>query len=317
MSKKPVKHGQVETTGHEWDGIEELNNPLPRWWVWVFYATIVWGLWYTIAYPAWPLVRDATAGYLGYSTRAEVAADIAAVNERNAALNEQLASADLFALAGDTGSDLHSYAVNMGEAVFAANCSQCHGAGAGGVQAGGYPSLLDNDWIWGGRIDEIAWTVANGIRNEQSPDARGFGGNMPAFGVDGTLSDEEIGAVVQHVLAISGQEHDAAQAAAGAELYLANCASCHGDDGKGSLTQTRANEDPAALYPDGEMLGAPNLTDAIWLYGGSAETITATIVNGRAGVMPAWSAEWRVGSGLDQAEVNAVAAYVHQLGGGE
>ena len=164
------------------------------------------------------------------------------------------------------------------------------------------------------KSEAIKTTIAGGIRwNDESARI----GNMPAFGTDGTLSDEEIGAVVQHVLAISGQEHDAAQEASGAEIYLANCASCHGDDGKGSLTQTRANEDPAALYPDGEMLGAPNLTDAIWLYGGSAETITATIVNGRAGVMPAWSAEWRVGSGLDQAEINAVAAYVHQLGGGE
>lgn len=297
MSRQPTKQNkEVETTGHAWDGIEEYNNPLPRWWVWVFYATIVWGLWYSIAYPAWPLVREATAGYLGFSTRAEVASDIAAVTERNAALNEQLASADLLALAADTGSELHGYAVNMGEAVFLANCSQCHGAGAAGVQASGYPSLLDSDWLWGGTIDAIAYTVTHGIRNEQSPDTRWV--EMPAFG--DVFAPEETDAVVNHVLAISGQEHDAALAAVGEQLFLDNCASCHGDAGEG-------NRD----------MGAPTLNDAVWLYGGTPERIAETIRNARFGVMPAWSEEYRPGSGLDQAEINAVATYVHQLGGGE
>ena len=138
MSRKPTeKPRQVETTGHSWDGIEEYNNPLPRWWLWVLYATIVWAVWYSIAYPAWPLISRATGGYLGYSTRAEVQTDIDAVNAQNAALNEQLAGADLATLASDTGSELYGYAVNMGAAVFRANCSQCHGAGAAGLQASG------------------------------------------------------------------------------------------------------------------------------------------------------------------------------------
>lgn len=296
MSKQPVKKpaNAVGTTGHEWDGIEELNNPLPRWWVWILYATIVWGVGYTIAYPAWPLVSQATSGLLGYSTRALVTEELAVWNERNAALNEQLATADLTTVAANA--DLQNYAVNMGAAVFRANCSQCHGSGAAGVQASGYPSLLDNDWLWGGTIEEIAYTVAHGIRNEQSPDSRWV--EMPAFG--NVLLPEEIDAITNHVLAISGQEHDAALALTGSELFLANCASCHGDNGEG-------NHD----------MGAPMLNDAIWLYGGDAETIRYSIVNARFGVMPAWSEEWRPAGGLTQAEINAVAAYVHQLGGGE
>lgn len=296
MSKQPVKKpaNPVGTTGHEWDGIEELNNPLPRWWVWILYATIVWGVGYTIAYPAWPLVSQATAGMLGYSTRAQVAEELAVWNERNAALNEQLATADLTTVAANP--DLQNYAVNMGAAVFRANCSQCHGSGAAGVQASGYPSLLDNDWLWGGTIEEIAYTVTHGIRNEQSPDSRWV--EMPAFG--DVLLPEEIDAITHHVLAISGQEHDATLAATGVQLFLDNCASCHGDNGEG-------NHD----------MGAPTLNDAIWLYGGDADTIGYTIRNARFGVMPAWSEEWRPAGGLTQAEINAVAAYVHQLGGGE
>jgi cytochrome c oxidase cbb3-type subunit III len=297
MSKKPVKQTQpqdVGTTGHSWDGVEELNNPLPRWWVWVFYATIVWGVWYTIAYPAWPLVERATAGYLGFSTRAQVAEDIAAVETANAALKTRLAEVELASLADDA--ELYQFAVNGGAAVFRANCSQCHGSGAAGVQASGYPSLLDDDWLWGGSIDDIAFTVAHGIRNEQSPDSRWS--EMPAYG--DVFSKDETEAVVHYVRSISGQEHDAALLALGEGLFLDNCAACHGDEGLG-------NRD----------LGAPNLTDAIWLYGGSIDALTHTVTYARFGVMPAWSEEWRIGTGLDQAEINAVAAYVHQLGGGE
>jgi len=292
--KKPVEKPKVDTTGHVWDGIEELNNPLPRWWLWTLYATIIWGLWYTIAYPAWPMISGATAGYLGYSTRAEVAADIARVDAENAGLMTQLAAVDLTALAANP--ELHSFAVDGGAAIFRANCSQCHGAGAAGVQAAGYPNLLDDDWIWGGTITDIATTVTHGIRNEQSPDTRWT--QMPAYGE--MLERAEIDALVQQVRAISGQEHDAALAGAGATLFSDNCAACHGDTGSG-------NRD----------LGAPDLTDAIWLYGGDVERLTETVTLARFGVMPAWSQEWRVGTGLDQAEINAVAAYVHQLGGGE
>lgn len=290
------KDHEVETTGHSWDGIEEYNNPLPRWWLWTFYLTIIWAVIYTIAYPAWPLVTQATQGVLGFSTRADVAEEIEAVNERNAAITERLANVELAALSEDP--DLQNFARNAGAAVFRAKCSQCHGAGAAGVQASGYPNLLDDDWLWGGTIDEIAYTVTHGIRNEQSPDTRWS--QMPAFGQDEILDETQIAQVVNYVLQISGGEHDASLAAEGETVFLDNCSGCHMEDGTGDPTQ-----------------GAPNLTDAIWLYGGDEATLTETVENARFGVMPAWAEEYRRGQGLDPAEINAVAAYIHGLGGGQ
>ncbi|MBC7156048.1 MAG: cytochrome-c oxidase, cbb3-type subunit III [Rhodobacteraceae bacterium] len=280
--------GDPETTGHVWDGIEEFNNPLPRWWLWVFYLTIIWALGYTIAYPAWPLIERATPGLLGYSTRAEVAKDIAAVEARNADLVARLEQVDLAAIADDPA--LSSFANQAGAAVFRTWCAQCHGAGAAGVQAAGYPNLRDDDWLWGGTLDDIVTTVRHGIRNEDDPDAR-FSA-MPAFGT--ILSEDEIAAVVQHVRAISGQSADAALAATGAEVFANNCVACHGTEGGGN-----------------PLLGAPALNDAIWLYGGDVATLTETVTNARAGVMPAWSGR------LAEAEVRAVASYVHGLGGGQ
>ena len=287
MSKKdnnqPV---DPDTTGHSWDGIEEFNNPLPKWWLWTFYATIVWGIGYTIAYPAWPLIEKATPGLLKYSTRGEVVEEIAAVEAANEDLNVQLASADLTTL--PENAELHRYAVNGGRSLFAANCSQCHGSGAAGFV--GYPNLLDDDWLWGGDIDTIAYTINHGIRNDQSPDSHWS--EMPAFGE--ILEPEEIQTVVSYVQSISGQEHDADLAAAGEEIFLDQCSACHLETGMGETS-----------------LGAPNLTDAIWLYGGDPEALTETITYSRFGVMPAW------GLRLSEAEVNALAAYVHQLGGGQ
>ncbi|MEL6595874.1 MAG: cytochrome-c oxidase, cbb3-type subunit III [Pseudomonadota bacterium] len=287
MSKKdnnqPV---DPDTTGHSWDGIEEFNNPLPKWWLWTFYATIVWGIGYTIAYPAWPLIEKATPGLLKYSTRGEVVEEIAAVEAANEDLNVQLASADLTTL--PENAELHRYAVNGGRSLFAANCSQCHGSGAAGFI--GYPNLLDDDWLWGGDIDTIAYTINHGIRNDQSPDSHWS--EMPAFGE--ILEPEEIQTVVSYVQSISGQEHDADLAAAGEEIFLDQCSACHLETGMGETS-----------------LGAPNLTDAIWLYGGDPEALTETITYSRFGVMPAW------GLRLSEAEVNALAAYVHQLGGGQ
>jgi cytochrome c oxidase cbb3-type subunit III len=283
-----------ETTGHEWDGIHEFNNPLPRWWLWTFYACIVWAVGYTILYPAWPLLERATPGILGYSTRGALHADLAAFDARHAALNDRLVAMELADIADYP--DVRNFAVQGGAAVFRTHCSQCHGSGADGIADGnGYPNLLDDDWLWGGSIDDIRQTVAHGIRNEDDPDARWS--QMNAFGRDGILSAEEIGQVVQHVRAISGQAHDAAMAAEGAEIFAVNCASCHGAEGTGDRMQ-----------------GAPNLTDAIWLYGGDIDSLTETVTNARFGVMPAWGAE---GFGLTEAQIRQVAAYVHQLGGGE
>ncbi|MBC7133774.1 MAG: cytochrome-c oxidase, cbb3-type subunit III [Roseovarius sp.] len=289
MAKKPINRQEPETTGHEWDGIEEYNNPLPRWWVWVFYATIVWGLWYVIAYPAWPLINQATAGYKGWSTRANVAAEIEAARAANAEINARLVAADLADIPADP--ELNTYAVSAGAAVFRTWCAQCHGAGAGGLQAGGYPNLLDNDWLWGGTLEDIHLTVTHGIRNETDPDARWS--QMPAFG--DMLDSAEIDQVVNYVMSLSGAPQDAAAAEAGAQVYLDNCAVCHGENGEGDITQ-----------------GAPNLADAIWLYGGDYDTIRETVTNSRFGIMPPMG-----GADLSEAEIRAVAVYVHQLGGGE
>jgi len=286
--KKEVR--QVETTGHQWDGIEEYNNPLPRWWVWVFYATIVWGIGYTIAYPAWPLITQATPGLLGASTRADVAAEIASVDAANAAIKEKLIAADLNAIGADP--ELAGYAERAGAAVFRTNCTTCHGSGAAGFEGKGYPNLLDDDWLWGGTMEDIHLTITHGIRNTTDPDARYS--EMPKFGVDGILDETQIAQVSEHLLAISVQEHDAALAAAGATIYADNCAACHMEDGSGDRTQ-----------------GAPRLTDAIWLYGGSREKIIETVTKARFGVMPDWNER------LTEDEIRAVAFYVHGRGGGE
>lgn len=292
MCAKPLKkeERQVKTTGHVWDGIEEYDNPMPRWWVWVFYATIVWGIGYTIAYPAWPLITQATPGLLGASTRADVAADIAAVDAANSAIKERLIAADLNGIGADP--ELAAFAERAGAAVFRTNCSTCHGSGAAGFEGKGYPNLLDDDWLWGGTMEDIHLTVAHGIRNTTDPDARYS--QMPAFGVDGILDETQIAQVTEHVLAISGQDHDAAAAAAGATLYAENCAACHMEDGSGDRTQ-----------------GAPKLNDAIWLYGGSREAIIETVTQSRFGVMPGWNER------LSEDEIRAVAFYVHSRGGGE
>lgn len=282
--------GQVGTTGHEWDGIEELNNPLPRWWVWVFYATIVWGIGYTVAYPAWPLLTQATPGVLGASTRADVAAEIAEFDAKNADIKAALVAAPLASIPADQ--TLMAYAEPAGAAVFKTYCAQCHGSGAAGVEGKGYPSLLDNDWLWGGDIESIHTTISHGIRNTTDPDARYS--EMPKFGADGLLEKPQIDAVVEHVLAISGQEHDATLAAEGATVFADNCAACHGEAGEGDRSQ-----------------GAPTLNDAVWLYGGSREKIAESVTNARFGVMPAWAG--RIG----EDQIRAVAAYVHSRGGGE
>lgn len=276
----------VDTTGHEWDGIKELNNPLPRWWLWCLYLTIIWGVGYMIAYPAWPMISGATKGVLGYSTRGEVAAEIDRFEAQNADLRASLTDVDLGFLKDDA--NLQRFAYANGAAVFRTNCSQCHGSGAAGEL--GYPNLLDDDWLWGGTIQDIAYSIDHGIRNETDPDANWS--QMPAYGE--VLSSDEIDSAVQYVMQLAGSEFDGAIASAGAVIFDEQCAACHGDDGTGSRD-----------------VGAPNLTDAIWLYGSDNVAVTETVTNARFGVMPAW------GQRLTRSDINAVATYVHGLGGGE
>lgn len=276
-----------ETTGHTWDGIKEYNKPLPKWWLWTFYITIIWGIGYTIAYPAWPGLKDSTAGLLGYSTRGEVAAEIEAFEEANAPMNDKLASVELASIGDDA--ELYGYAVSSGAAVFRTWCAQCHGSGAAGAK--GYPNLLDDAWLWGGTMEDIHLTISHGIRNEEDPDARYS--EMPKFGE--ILETAEIEQVVNFVMNMSGAEPaDASKVEAGAVVFADNCAACHAEDGTGDIYQ-----------------GAPNLTDAIWLYGGDYDTLMDTVTNSRFGVMPPWTDR------LSEAEIRAVSTYVHQLGGGE
>lgn len=283
----PKQEGDPDTTGHAWDGIEEFNNPLPRWWLWTFYITIIWGVAYTIAYPAWPLVSAATGGLLGYSTRGEVADEIAAVELRNEGINMQLASVELTEIADNP--ELAGYATSAGAAVYRTWCTQCHGSGAAG--AVGYPNLLDDDWLWGGDIEAIHYTISHGIRNEDDLDARYS--EMPAYG--DIFEPEEIEQVANYVMTLSGGTPiDASKVDAGTVLFADNCAACHGEEGLG---------DPE--------LGAPNLADAIWLYGGDYDTLVETVTYSRYGVMPPWTER------LTEAQIRAVSVYVHQLGGGE
>ena len=262
------QHG---TTGHSWDGIEELNTPLPRWWLWTLYACIIWAV--------------------GYSTRAEVASDIKTVGLANAEITQRLASTDLTEIQGDDA--LNSFAQNAGSAVFRTWCAQCHGSGAAGAK--GYPNLLDDDWLWGGDIESIHETISVGIRQPEDADGDWLRqSEMPAFGRDELLEDGDIDAVVNYVMSLSGPVQTPDVVDRGATVYAENCASCHMDDATGDRSQ-----------------GAPNLADAIWLYGGDYATIRKTVDEARYGQMPAWQDR------LTKAQIRAVAAYVHQLGGGE
>lgn len=277
----------VETTGHEWDGIKELNNPLPRWWLWTFYACVLWSIGYWVVYPAWPLVSSYTEGMFGYSSRQEVMDRIAEAKEAQSAYLGKIESASLDEIRND--SELLNFALAGGRSAFAVNCSQCHGQGAQGFV--GYPNLNDDDWIWGGKPEEIMQTINFGIRSAHD-DTRLS--EMPAFGRDGLLERPQINAVVEYVLKLSGQEHDAALAGTGQEVFVEQCAACHGENGEGMRE-----------------LGAPRLSDSIWLYGGDRDALRETVTNARYGVMPAWTGR------LDEATIKQLAVYVHSLGGGE
>lgn len=279
----------VETVGHEWDGIEELNNPLPRWWLLTMYATIVFAIGYVVVYPAIPLLDKGTEGLWGWSSRGQLAQEIDTANEKRRPVLEALAATPIEKLPENP--ELMKAAIAGGKAAFGVNCVQCHGTGAAGI-AGMYPNLNDDDWLWGGNLKEIEQTLLHGIRQPGNAETRTS--LMPSFGRDGILTPAQIADVTSHVRTLSGAEKASASSARGAEVFAANCAVCHGPDGKG-LRQ----------------FGAPNLSDKIWLYGGSRSQIAANITNARAGVMPAW------GQKLDAGTIRMLAAYVHSLGGGE
>lgn len=273
------------TTGHEWDGIRELNTPLPKWWLYILYATVIWGIGYTIAYPSWPIgLHSYFKGVLGTTNRAEFAADMAAVEKSRAVWLDKFRAMSIGEIANDP--ELLQFAMAGGRVIFADNCAPCHGSGGAG--APGYPVLADDDWLWGGTLEDIHTTVIHGIRSGDE-DARD--NEMPSFGADEILEPEQIAAVADYVLSLSGAgpANDAGKA-----IFEENCTSCHGEDGKG-LTE----------------LGGPNLSDEIWLYGGTKADIRRQITRPKHGVMPAWAGR------LDDAAIKQVSIYVHSLGGGQ
>ncbi len=277
----------TETTGHSWDDIRELNNPLPRWWLWGLYATILWSIGYWIVYPAWPLASDYTRGLFGYSQRASVAAEVEAARQARGQLGAALATASLEEIGANP--ELMKLALANGRAAFGDNCASCHGTGATGRT--GYPNLQDDEWLWGGTLNEIHQTIRFGARASH-PDTHQ--GEMLAFGRDGILKRAEVEAVANYVLSLSGKAFNPKlKLEEGQQLFANNCAACHGDAAKGS-----------------KETGAPDLTDAIWLYGSKPEQVTATITNGRKGVMPAWEGR------LDPVTIKSLAVYIHSLGGG-
>lgn len=289
MSEKQIDEVTgVSTTGHEWDGIRELDNPMPRWWLITWYVTIAWGVAYMIAYPAWPLISTATSGLLGYSSRAEMRAELDAAEAGRAGYLAAVSSKTIDEVLADDR--LRTFAISAGAAAFKVNCVQCHGSGAQGSP--GYPNLNDDEWLWGGSADDIQLTIAHGVRFAEDSDTRYS--EMPAFG--DMLQPKEITQVASFVASLPNKVgiSDGGDMAAGKEIFAQNCAACHGEDGTGSRE-----------------LGAPDLTDAIWLYGSKPAEIAAQIRVPKHGVMPAWGAR------LGETTVKELTVYVHSLGGGE
>ncbi|WP_144185998.1 cytochrome-c oxidase, cbb3-type subunit III [Elioraea rosea] len=275
------------TTGHEWDGIKELNTPLPKWWLYILYGTIAWSVLWAILYPSFPGLSGHFRGILGWSMRSEITEQMAAARAEQAPFLDRIRAASLEQVRNDP--ELLAYAMAGGRVAFADNCAGCHGAGGQGAR-GGFPALVDDDWIWGGSLEAIQQTIVHGIRNTQDADARLS--QMPAYA--GVLTRPQINDVAEHVLSLSGRSTDAAAAGRGAAVYAENCVACHGERGEGVRD-----------------VGGPALADAIWLYGGTKAEVVAQITNPRMGVMPAW------GGRLDEATIRMLTVYVHTLGGGE
>ncbi len=288
MSKKEIDDvSGTQTTGHEWDGIKELDTPMPRWWLGLFWATIVWAIGYWIVYPAWPGISSYTHGLLDHSQRDRVTADVASLKAARADREKALGRASLSDI--QTNPDLLQFAMAAGKTAFGDNCAGCHGAGGQG--APGYPNLNDDVWLWGGKLGDIEHTITVGVRST-SPQTRQS--EMPGFGRDGILKPAQIDDLVEYVVHVSDRSADAGAVRRATPLFADNCAACHGPAGRGNRT-----------------MGAPNLTDNEWEYGSTRDAIKDQIWNGHGGVMPTW------GGRLSPEEIKALAVYVHSLGGGE
>lgn len=273
------------TTGHEWDGLREFDNPLPRWWLWIFYGCIAFAIGYWVLMPAWPGINGYTRGTLGQSDRADVVRELAALKLQRAGMMNKLAGASLEQIEQDP--DLQNFALNVGQSVFGDNCATCHGQG--GIGRPGYANLRDDIWLWGGSLQDILKTITVGVRSDH-PDTRMSA--MPAFGRDGILTAAQVNDLTEYVVALSRRPANAAAVRRAGQVFADNCASCHGAQGLGN-----------------QQVGAPNLTDRDWLYGGEREAIRGQIQNGRGGVMPAWGARF------DEPTLKALAVYIHANSG--
>jgi cytochrome c oxidase cbb3-type subunit 3 len=272
----------------EWDGIRKLDMPPPRWWVLTFWACILFAVLWWALYPSWPGIRGYFPGLLGYDQRAVVADQIAAAEAGRAEMLAQIAQVErLEQVTADV--ELLQYAVTAGGVAFANNCAPCHGLGGAGQ--GFFPTLADDDWIWGGTLADIQHTILYGVRSgsEEARDSQ-----MPVFGTDQLLTRDQILDVAEYVLSLTGRAQGAEAVARGQTVFVENCASCHGEGGVGM-----------------KEFGAPALNDAIWLYGGAKSDIVSQVQSPRHGVMPAF------GLRLDNPTINMLAIYVHSLGGGQ
>jgi cytochrome c oxidase cbb3-type subunit 3 len=284
--EKDIVSGR-DTTGHDWDGVKELNTPLPNWWVIVFGACIVIAAIQCLLYPSFPGVTGYFHGLLGYSQRTAVDRAVAEIQAQRSEAMNQIATASFDDIRKDP--QLMAVAMAAGRIIFADNCQPCHGAGGGGQP--GFPALAAGAWIWGGTLPALQQTITYGIR---SGDPKAHSSQMLRFGVFGILKPEQIQQVADYVMTMYGKGEDGKDVSAGKAIFAANCAVCHGAEGQGNRT-----------------IGAPRLASRVHLYGDARETVVAQVTDPRMGVMPNWGAR------LNTAQIKAVALYVHALGGGE
>ena len=292
-SKNKTGIEEGESMGHTFDGIEELNNPLPKWWAYMFYISIVFGLIYLALYPGlgsykglfgWTSSNQSVGYEEGIKADSKAAVELAKAENRLSQYDREVAAADekygpIFAAYLATPlEDLvkDEEALKVGGRLFLQNCAQCHGSDARGSI--GFPNLTDNNWLYGGELATIKTSIMNG-RNGMMPPK----GGLP-------IEDSEIQGLAEYVFKLSGRDHDATLAAQGQGSYMKGCFACHGMDGTGN-----------------QFMGAPNLTDNAWLYGGSRGAIMQSVKNGRTGVMPAWK------DVLGEEKVHVITAYVYSL----
>ena len=283
-NKEKNENRKPKTTGHDWDGIQEYNIPAPRWWLVVWIVCIIWAFVYWIFYPTWPTPSGNTKGSLNWSGRSQLADSQQEILARKNVYLEKFSKSSFEQIKKQP--ELMEFALQGGSSAFKENCAACHGTGASGSK--GFPNLNDDDWIWGGKIEDIHQTLLYGIRSGQE---KARFSQMPSFGLDGILKKDEIEAVIEHVLSLSSKSPANKK---GEAIFKANCVSCHGFNAKGD-----------------KKVGAPNLTDKIWLYGNDKSDLFYTIYYAHAGVMPYWKGR------LDEQTIRQLAIYVHSLGGGE